>query len=242
SSEPTRTMHLPSAISGEDEVKNFGRPSVFLRHTSLPVAASRQETVPETPRVQALPSPTAGVLRGPLKLSFLPTAAPFTGVSAFLSCHSSLPLATSRQVSSSSLPLRVKTYTRSPTRTGDATASPTGVLHFFVSALGHSLGATKAVTLLSRLGPRHWGQSWAAATPARSSRQPTATPMRFASFMASPFPHLTHRASPPSVEPRRRQEVVVGKGEGWSEVAHVRPEAVEEGGLAGVGDRVDRQR
>src|SRR5262249_47690960 len=62
---PTKTTHLPSAMRGDDDVKNCGLALVSLRQTILPVSASRQETMPPTPRVQTLPSPTAGVLRGP---------------------------------------------------------------------------------------------------------------------------------------------------------------------------------
>jgi hypothetical protein len=59
-------MHLPSAMIGEEEVANFGS-LVSLCHSSLPVAASRQVITPWTPSVQTLPSPAAGVLRGPGK-------------------------------------------------------------------------------------------------------------------------------------------------------------------------------
>src|SRR5262245_15611537 len=102
-------MHLPSAMSGEDEVKNFGFDFVSLRQTTLPLAASRQETVPPTPRVQTLPSPTAGLLRGPLNpCAPRPAAGPLISGAAYLSFQSSLPLAASRQVMTSSPPWRAK--------------------------------------------------------------------------------------------------------------------------------------
>src|SRR5438552_3489186 len=61
-------------------------------------------------------------------------------------------------------------------------------VHFCVSALGQVVGAVKPVTLLSRLGPRHWGQSWALTPPAlSSSTQLAITPaVRFAFFMVAP--------------------------------------------------------
>src|SRR5258708_3275974 len=64
-SPPRSAMTFPSVMMGEDEVKNRGQALVFFRHTSLPVAASRHESMPRTPNVTILPSATTGVLRGP---------------------------------------------------------------------------------------------------------------------------------------------------------------------------------
>src|SRR5688500_14641820 len=58
--------------------------------------------------------------------------------------------------------------------TGEDSPMPTGTCQFRVSSLGQTAGALNPVTLLSRLGPRHWGQSWARARLAPSSS--TATP------------------------------------------------------------------
>src|SRR5262249_25430867 len=99
-------MHFPSRMSGEDDVKNVGKVLVSLRPTPFPVAASRQETVPRTPRVQTLPSATAGVLRGPR--CGPPAGLSGGAVAAYFSCQAILPLAASRQVMTSSPPWRVK--------------------------------------------------------------------------------------------------------------------------------------
>src|SRR5262249_58456312 len=95
-----------STISGEDRVKNVGQDWVSFRHTTLPLAASRQETTPLAPKVQILPSATAGELRVPGPSAPMPTAAPVTGRAWYLSCHKVLPLAASRQVVTSCSPLR----------------------------------------------------------------------------------------------------------------------------------------
>src|ERR1700736_5464500 len=55
-SPPTYTMHLPSTMSGDDDVKNLGKALVSLRHRNLPLFASQQETTPRTPSVHTLPS------------------------------------------------------------------------------------------------------------------------------------------------------------------------------------------
>src|SRR5437870_4336340 len=115
-------MHFPSTMSGDDAVKNAGWDSVSFRHATLPVAASRQETAPQTPSVQILPSATAGVLRGP---GCALAEAPVTAFAVCLSFHSTVPLPASRHETTSSLPCRVKAYTLSPTSTGDASPSPT---------------------------------------------------------------------------------------------------------------------
>src|SRR3954469_13762804 len=117
--------------------------------------------MPRTPRVTTFPSATAGELRGPEN----PRAGPSAPPVAYLSCQTSLPVAASRQRTTSLPPSRVNTYSLSPTRAGVATPSPTVTFHFLVSSLGHSLGATNPVALASRFGPRHCGQSWAGAVP-----------------------------------------------------------------------------
>src|SRR5207248_2670374 len=105
---PRNTMHLPSTMIGEVEVENWGTALVSFRHTTLPVSASRQERTPLTPRVQTLPSATAGVLRGPGCPSAARLVTP--GCAAYLSFHSSLPSPAARQrVTSSLSSCRVKT-------------------------------------------------------------------------------------------------------------------------------------
>src|SRR5438105_5367181 len=98
-------MHFPSTMIGEDAVKNGGHSLLSLRHTTLPLAASRQERTPRTPSVQTLPSATAGVLRGP---GCWPRGS-VAAWAAYLSCHTTLPLPASRQEITSSSPCRVKT-------------------------------------------------------------------------------------------------------------------------------------
>src|SRR5262245_10724324 len=121
--------------------------------------------MPMAPSVTTLSSATAGELRGPMK----PLSAPPQLGDSYLSDQTSLPSAAARQLMTSSPPLRVKTYSLSPTRAGVATPSPTFSDHFFVSSLGQALGAVNPVTLASRLAPRHCGQSWAPAVPAPNS-------------------------------------------------------------------------
>src|SRR5262245_40826260 len=95
---------------------------------------------------------------------------------AYFSFHSSLPLPASRHRMTSSPSCRPKTYSFSRTSTGEASPRPTLTRHFFISSLGHVVGALKLVTLLSRFGPRHCGQSWPLTRPAPSNRQkPTST-------------------------------------------------------------------
>src|SRR5438046_3153410 len=60
-------------------------------------------------------------------------------------------------------------------RVGQASPRPTGVFHFWVSSLGQLEGGVNPTTLLSRLGPRHWGQS---AAPAARTPVPRATVAR----------------------------------------------------------------
>src|SRR6516162_9100956 len=100
-------MHLPSAMIGEADVKNLGQDLVSLRQTTLPLAASRQETTPPTPRVQTFPSATVGVLRGPGCPPATLRAAPVTGSALYLSCQTSLPSAALRHSVTSSSPCRV---------------------------------------------------------------------------------------------------------------------------------------
>src|SRR5262249_40638088 len=102
---PRQAMHLPSTTIGDAEVKNRGQALVSLRHTTLPLAASRHERTPPTPNVQTLPSATAGVLRGP----GCPRPAPVTSTAEYLSCHRIFPLPASTQAVTSSSPWRVKT-------------------------------------------------------------------------------------------------------------------------------------
>src|SRR6516165_12665227 len=144
-----------------------------FHHTTLPFSASRHESTPPTPNVHTLPAATAGELRGPM----CPPIGTFAGSASYLSFQSSVPLSASRHWMISSFPSRVKTYALSPTSTGDASPRPTLAFHFCVNSLGHVLGSVKPVTLLSRLGPRHWGQSCALAhLTLSSSAQPTITP------------------------------------------------------------------
>ena len=66
---------------------------------------------------------------------------------------------------------------------------PTLTFHFCVNSLGQVEGATKPVTLLSRLGPRHWGQSAARRPLAPSRARQTAVArvfVGFGAFMVAP--------------------------------------------------------
>src|SRR5206468_10233762 len=128
-------------------------------------------------------------------------AAPPTAAALYLSFHSSLLVLASRHSVTSSAPWRAKTYSLLPTRTGEDSPTPTVIFHFCVSALGQAFGSRNSVTLLSRLGPRHCGQSWAqvAWTP-HSKTQPSTTPVvRFAVLMVAP---LWIPAPTPSAEVR----------------------------------------
>src|SRR3954469_6995490 len=145
-------MTRPLTMSGELEGKKRGQAlKSSLRQSILPLAASRQVTTPRTPTVTTLPCATAGELRGPEKL----WAAPEAPRDWYLSRQISLPSAAFRQRVISYPSWRVKTYSRSPTRAGVETPSPTGMRHFFASSLGHCAGALKPVALASRLAPRH---------------------------------------------------------------------------------------
>src|SRR5687768_11938452 len=68
---------------------------------------------------------------------------------------------------------------------GEATPWPTAAVHFGVSSLGQAEGALKSLTVASRFGPLHCGQSAASTTlaPIRSEPPTTTTAARFACFM-----------------------------------------------------------
>src|SRR5262249_35005059 len=122
----------------------MGRPLDSFRHTTLLVAASRQERTPPMPYVQILPSATAGELRGPPWLPHIPRAAPTPRSPSYLSCHPTLPVAASTQVVTSWSPWRANTYTLSPTRAGVASPLPTVIRHFCFNSFGHVAGAVNA--------------------------------------------------------------------------------------------------
>src|SRR6516165_7828310 len=87
-------MQRPSTTIGELAAKNLGQPlKSSLRHNTLPVAASRQETIPRTPSVTTFPSATVGELLGPEN----PDAGPAAPCDSYLSCQTSFPVAASRQ-------------------------------------------------------------------------------------------------------------------------------------------------
>src|SRR5438876_649806 len=132
-------MQRPSTTIGELDVKNIGQKpwKSSLRHSLLPLAVSRQETVPRTPSVTTLPSATVGELRGP---ACGPPAGPVAGCASYLSCHNSFPVAASRQRMTSSPPSRVKTYSLSPTRAGVGVAAAHGHLPLLCQFLGPGLG------------------------------------------------------------------------------------------------------
>src|SRR5262245_25917076 len=111
--------------------------------------------MPCTPNVTTLPSATVGELRGPEN----PLAGPVAPPDSYSSFQISFPSAALRARTTSFPSCREKTNSLSPTRAGVATPSPTGTFHFWVSSLGQVLGAVNPVTLASRLGPRHCGQS-----------------------------------------------------------------------------------
>src|SRR5437660_10242232 len=100
-------MHCLSTMIGEHRVKKVGQALESFRHTTLPVAASRQERTPPTPSVQTLPSASAGELRAP----GCPPAGPVTATAAYLSFHRSVPLAAPRHDVTSPAPRRVKAAT-----------------------------------------------------------------------------------------------------------------------------------
>src|SRR5215472_9877358 len=104
---PSCTMQRLSVMIGEDAVWNRGQASgkSSLRHNTLPVPASRQETVPFTPSVNTLPFATAGELLGP---PCCPASGPEIDFTAYLSCQSSLPVFASRHRVTSSPSCREK--------------------------------------------------------------------------------------------------------------------------------------
>src|SRR5262249_12301525 len=83
--------------------------------------------------------------------------------------------------------------------------------HFCVNSLGQVFGASNPVTLASRLGPRHCGQSCAQAPPAASSIvQPTITPVvGFALLIVAPFGFFPVALTPRSNPPGRAWDVMV---------------------------------
>src|SRR5579859_2152153 len=99
-------MHKPSSTIGDIAVWNRGQApeKSSLRQSILPLAASRQETVPQTPKVRTLPPVTAGELRGPP----CPESGPLTAGAVYLSFQISLPVAASRHRVVSSPSSRVK--------------------------------------------------------------------------------------------------------------------------------------
>src|SRR5262245_13462274 len=99
-------MTTLSMIRGELAGKRLGHAlKSSLRQRTLPVAASRHEIIPRTPTVTTLPLATAGELRGPEK----PWAGPLAPSESYLSDHSSLPSAVSRQRVTSLSSCREKT-------------------------------------------------------------------------------------------------------------------------------------
>src|ERR1044071_9801948 len=92
---PSCARQRPSVMIGDEAVKNRGQTpeKSSFRQSTLPVAASRQESVPRAPSVTTLPPATAGELRGPA----WPEAGPVAPPVVYLSVQSSLPLAASRQ-------------------------------------------------------------------------------------------------------------------------------------------------
>src|SRR5262245_53640784 len=174
---PSCAMTRPSTIIGELDGKKPGHAlKSSLRQIFLPSAAPRQEIIPRTPMVTTFPPVTAGELRGPEN----PPAGPLAPSDSYFSDQSSLPSSTLRQRVISFPSCREKTKSLSPTSAGVATPSPTVTFHFWVSSLGQLCGALKSAALASRLGPRHWGQSWANATPApRETINVSAAILRF---------------------------------------------------------------
>src|SRR3954468_15331137 len=132
-------MAIPSTMSGDVDVLNCGYAACnsfvkSLRHNTLPLAASRQETVAPSSSVTTFPSATAGDDRGPECCAAIRLTV--TSVE-YLSSHTGLPVATSRHWVTSSFPRRAKTYTLSPTRAGVASPTPTVAFHVRCNSLGH---------------------------------------------------------------------------------------------------------
>src|SRR5262245_45611967 len=127
-SPPSWAMQRPLTTMGEHDVKNWGAVPLksSLRQRTLPVAASRHESVPRTPSRMTLPSTTVGELRGPEKYA----DGPLAPCDSYLSCHTSLPVIASRQRVISLPPCRANTYNLSPTSAGVETPSPTATFHF----------------------------------------------------------------------------------------------------------------
>src|SRR5262245_12860300 len=92
---PSWTTHRRSTTSGEHDAKKRGPEPLksSLRHTTLPVAASTQESVSCTPSVTTLPSATVGELRGPTNSLLNPEPGRVGAFAAYLSCQSSFPSA-----------------------------------------------------------------------------------------------------------------------------------------------------
>src|SRR5208283_1474764 len=111
---------------------------------------------------------------------------PVAPCASYFSCQTSFPVAASRQRMISFSCCRLNTYSLSPTSAGVATPSPTVTFHFCVSSLGQVWGALKPVALPSRLGPRHWGQSWAQTQVAPNSSAQLAI-TRFVDFVVYIF-------------------------------------------------------
>src|SRR5262249_49572485 len=103
---PNCTMQSPSTTIGDIAVWKRGQEpeKSSLRHNIFPLSASRQETVPQTPRVRILPSANEGELRGPPCWE----SGPFTAGAAYLSFQISFPVAASKQRVTSSPSSRVK--------------------------------------------------------------------------------------------------------------------------------------
>src|SRR5262249_57045996 len=130
--------------------------------------------MPRTPNVITFPSATVGEARGPEK----PLAGQVAPPDSYSSFHSSLPSAALRARTTSFPSCREKTNNLSPTSAGVATPSPTVTFHFWVSSLGHVLGAVNPVTFASRLAPRHCGQSSPLAAGASTRAETTSAGRR----------------------------------------------------------------
>ena len=150
---PTWTTTRPSATSGELDVWNVGNAPVSIRQSFSPLSAFRHESVPLTPKVTTLPSATVGEARGP---GYMVSPLPLNSAS-YLSFHTSLPVAASRQRVTSAPPSRLKTNSLSPTSAGVATPSPTVSFHAFLSSLGQGLGGLEVGGVGVAVGPAPLG-------------------------------------------------------------------------------------